>query len=172
VVLAGTLLYTIALDRLFVLPDPRDRAARWIFANIPKGSTIGVIEVPWFYSPPYAKDIGFGTLPQREQAMKKAQYVLRPSEYRQHEFPHWWVVSDYEIEDAARIGRTPFALTEANMRDYLRIMGIKAWLDEQYGARTFNSPLRALGIPFGDTQSLPHDMRYPAPTIWIYERKP
>lgn len=172
VVLAGTLLYTIALDRLFVMPDPRDRAARWIFANIPKSSAIGVVEVPWFYSPPYSKTIGFGALQQRKDAMASSDYILPPSEYDQREFPRWWIVSDYEVDDAARIIRIPLAVTTANLDDCLRINGIAFVLEKYYRrTRSFSDPLSALGISFGSTRSLPHDMRYPAPTIWIYESK-
>lgn len=183
-VLVGTLLYTIALDRLFVLPTPQDRAARWIFANIPKGSRIGVIEVPWFYSPPYSKQAGFGTLALRTEAMAKSPYSMYVSP--SYEFlrktpdlqsPNWVVFSDYEVSDAKRIGGINVneylaGFPEGWARDQVRNWLIRSIIEIRYANRaTFSDPLRALGVPFGSTQSLPHDMRYPAPTIWIYERK-
>ncbi len=176
--LAGTLLYTVALDRLFVQQPPQDRAARWIFANIPEGSRIGVVEVPWFYSPPYSRTIGFGSLPQRERATESAPYnieafhSLRFVETR----PRWVVISDFEIADAERInGDRGDFLAHARQwarRDYARLSRLREIVEVGYKQRAeFSDLLRALGISFGSTQSLPHDMRYPAPTIWIYERK-
>lgn len=182
--LAGTLFYTIALDRLFVQPTPQDRAARWIFANIPKGSSIGLIEVPWFYSPPYSKQAGFGTLPQRTEAMAKSPYniCLSPPQgffkvMPDLQAPNWRVFSDYELPDAKRIGginelELHASYPEGGGRDHLRYWLIRDILEMSYTSRaTFSNRLTALGISFGSTQSLPHDMRYPAPTIWIYEHK-
>ena len=180
---AGTLLYAVALDRLFVQPTPQDRAARWIFGNIPRGSTIGVIEAPWFYSPPYSRSIGLGTLRQREQASWSAPYRIEV--YSSHEYlgalvsrsgPRWIVTSDYEIGDVLRIGMLdasqilmkPLPWTN----DYLRRRLILDTIESRYAVRrVFADRFGVLGISFGSTQSLPHDMRYPAPTIWIYELK-
>jgi hypothetical protein len=179
VVLIGTLLYTIALDGLFVQTPPQDRAARWIFANIPKGSTIGVVDVPWFYSPPYAKDIGLGTLAQRIGAMRTSPYRMEVfpafKPWSKEPFGHapgWVVLSDYEVSDAIRIGLmgTRDLLPEWVGRDYLRIWLIREFVIFEYAKRAeFSDPLTAFGIPFGSTEFLPHDMRYPAPTISIYE---
>jgi 4-amino-4-deoxy-L-arabinose transferase-like glycosyltransferase len=177
IVLIGTLLYTIALDRLFVLPPPQDRAARWIFANIPKGSRIGVFDVPWFYSPPYTKDTGAGTLQQRVEAHAKTPYKLQPilspaSMAGVWKPAHWIVVSDYEILDALRLsGSTsvPDGTDEWQVR--CTVAGLSVVRRYYTIQRTFSDPLSALGISFGSTQSLPHDMRYSAPTIWIYQLK-
>lgn len=175
VALAGTLLYTIALDRLFVQQPPQDRAARWVFANIPKGSRVGTVEVPWFYSPPYSKEIGLGALPQREQTVTRAPYKLIVSETYGYRMPwmyyhavDWFVMSDYETEDARRLKQEKGLLRA----DRALVWWLNAVVDtvRDYRLRgRFGSDLSAFGIPFGSTQSLPHDMRYPAPTIWIYE---
>lgn len=181
--LAGTLLYTVALDRLFIQPPPQDRAARWIFSNIPKGSRIGVIEVPWFYSPPYSRNVGLGTLQQREQALQSAPYKIEV--YPRQEYldalvsgssPRWVVTSDYEVGDVLRMGsldtRQMLLKPLPWMNDYLRIRLIFDMIEKRYTLRkTFSDSLSVLGICFGSTQSLPHDMRYPAPSIWVYERK-
>lgn len=165
--LAGTLLYTIAIDRLFVQTPPQDRAARWIFANIPKGSSIGVVDTPWFYSPPYTKTVGGGILQQRIVAEEEAPYALRGMT------PlvggaRWWVMSDYEILDAIRLRRSA-----AGYGDWVDpILHKVDYVHANYSLSVaFSDRLSTLGISFGSTQSLPHDMRYPAPTIWIYERR-
>ncbi len=171
VIVAGTLLYTLALDRLFVIPDPRNRAEQWITANIPKGSGIGLIEVPWFYSPPYSANTGFGTLAQREREMRKAPYHLELARHKQYRTRKWWVVSDFEVDDAIRAAKHSESLTPEQRKEVQRIVDIQHLLNRNYTRRTFQSRLSILGISFGSTRSLPHDMRYPAPTICIYERK-
>ncbi|NLN75109.1 MAG: hypothetical protein GX139_02210 [Armatimonadetes bacterium] len=171
VILLGTMLYTLALCRLFVISDPRDRAAEWIFANIPTGSAIGVADVPWFYSPPYSKNTGFGTLPQREKEMRKAPYYLQLTRSGQYRHRHWWVVSDYELDDATRLKRASERMSESDRKEWERLRAAREALEKYYTRRTFRNSLSFCGIYLGSTRSLPHDMRYCAPTIWIYERK-
>lgn len=168
--LAGTLLYTLALDRLFVQPLPQDRAARWIFANIPKGSTIGTIDTPWFYSPPYSKTIGGGILQQRIIACQRTPYPLRGrTPLPGNGESRWWVLTDYEIADAERLrskGLPPDGYRTWGDHILHKLDYVRHYYAVQ---REFCSRLSAFGISFGSTRSLPHDMRYPAPTIWIYE---
>ena len=66
----------IALDKAFAGPDPRDQAANWIFAHVPKGASIGMMDVPWFYSPPLSKMLGFGTLPQRMRDAAAVRHII------------------------------------------------------------------------------------------------
>ncbi len=172
IILAGTLLYTVALDGLFVQRPPQDRASGMIRKSIPPGrDSIGILEVPWFYSPPYSEAAGFGSLQLREQAMAASRYQLKLLQDVQGTWPRWVVFADYEVADAERL-RDSEIIAQAD-RD--RVDWITDTLDtmrDRYVLRdTIHSRLSALGISFGSTQSLPHDMRYPAPTIWIYERK-
>lgn len=170
-VLAGTLLYTLALDRLFTQPDPRDTAARWIFANVRKGMPIGTINIPWFYSPPYTKTIGLGTLPQRIAAMKAAPYHIRAfeeSDYIYDTLPVCWVVSDYEMNDTIRLANNK-SISKADRMQVNRNMRDITFIHRFFKiTKTYNMRLSACGIDFGSTQNLPHDMRYQSPTIWIY----
>ena len=172
VVLIGTLSYTVALDRLFVVKDPRDRAEHWISQNIVAGSRINVIEVPWFYSPPYSANTGFGTLQQRKQEMRNAPYDLQLTQkYRNQRAATWWVVSDYEIDDALRLNHLDLShRPAASSQGWVDIVEIVSQLNRHYTRHTFCSPLEICGVSF-DTRSLPHDMRYAAPTIWIYKLK-
>lgn len=180
VILCGTMLYTVALDRFFVQTPPQDRAARWIFANIPEGSRIGAVAVPWFYSPPYSKDAGFGALDQRRSAMHASRYRLElfyaPTDAQAPPPPPWAVVSDFEVADAERIARgNPKRLLASAPEwaaDYEWVDFVGRFVRRHYTKRKeFSNSLSAMGVSFGSTQSLPHDMRYPAPTIWVYERK-
>ncbi len=169
--LAGTLIYTIALDRQFVIPDPRDRAARWIFANIPKHSNIGMIDLPWFYSPPYSKTVGLGTVQQRSFAAKKMPYIQTPISNSINPLPKWCVITDYEALDALRL-RNIESLSSDNAAQARRIQKDIAQIRQHYRLlKTFSNELTAFGICFGSTQSMPHDMRYQSPTIRIYEIK-
>lgn len=162
-VILKTFVFTLMLDQLFTRPDPRDQAARWIFANIPKGSSIGVFDVPWFYSPPLTKNLGFGTLDQRREAMRKSPYKLtvfsdceKPgSWWRDGAPPRWIVISDYEVE-SGRIERLKSDLSLVQ-RHYVRDI-------------LFRDPIIDMLRYYG-LRRLPHDMRYVSPTITIYELK-
>ena len=175
--LGFTIVYTASLEELLVLPDPRDRAARFIATNIAKGSNIAVFDVPWFYSPPLSKDIGFGALQQRTDAMQKAPYVvtvLSESDdtiLDRRNAPRWVIASDFEIYDAQRLRHN----TSLNKDMRRRVDNINLELDaisQRYRiAGRFRNELRAFGIPTGLVEKLPHDMKYPAPTITIYELK-
>jgi 4-amino-4-deoxy-L-arabinose transferase-like glycosyltransferase len=177
VILCGTVLYTVALDRLFVQTPPQDRAARWMFANIPKGSQIDLVDVPWFYSPPYSKQTGLGTLEQRLEAMASGPYGLYilntpAASVREPTEPgRWAALSDYEVVDALRVQRAKLSPEEAEAADGI-LWDLERLKRDYVRRKTFASSLSALGISFGSTQSLPHDMRYPAPTIWVYMANP
>ena len=155
------------IDAPFTRSDPRDVAARWMFNHVPKGSTIGVIDWPWFYSPPLSRDFGFGTLPQRQQAARKAPYRLTVLGLHPAgaQAPAWIVVSDFETFDAQRLEHDT-SLAESDRAQVDRVLRVLALVRSAYPERAeFGGPTAALYGPF-----LPHDMRYPDPTITIYER--
>ena len=176
IVFISTLFYSLALDRLFVLPDPRNKSARFIAADIPKGSSIGVEEVPWFYSPPYSKMTGFGTLQQRREAMVDSPYKLIvfsdsevPGDWRRSgQMPDWVVLSDYEIADAARL-RESKSISVEDECQVKRICDDVEFVRRRYKLEWMReNKLEVLGYQIGRVESLPHDMRYPAPAIWVY----
>lgn len=176
--LAGTLVYAASLDSLFTKPSPQTEAAAWMFRNVPKGSTVGVFEVPWFYSPPYSKTAGFGSLPQRIQAMSESPYrldVFADSNYlgpwSETKHAEWIVWSDYESGDVTRLSGNK-ALSRADLVRVRRINRGLQWIRANYRQRKRFANNISDVVWLGETASLPHDMRYPAPTIWIYERKP
>lgn len=170
VVLALTLAYALSLVSVFAGPDPRNVAARWVLGNVPRGSRIGVLEVPWFYSPPLSKSLGFGTLPQRIKAAEDTPYDLvvlsqmSPGKWwSSGNRPGWFIVSDYEIADAERIG-TSGSVTGSSRREANRILADLAIIRRHY------VPVRRFGgrFSFPGLGTLPHDMRYVEPSISIY----
>lgn len=162
----STLFSAVALDGLFTQPDPRDRAARWIVANVSRKESIGIIEAPWFYSPPLSKLYGFGTLPQRREQATRTPF--RIAEIVEGAEPDWAVVSDYEVGDALRL-RADRSIPKADRLEVERILRDCDLVRRRYSvARVFRDKLSALGLRLGNTEDLPHDMRYPAPTITIY----
>lgn len=163
--LAAVLVWTA----LFGLTDPRDQAARWVRKNIPKGASIGVIEVPWFYSPPLSKNLGFGPLALREAAMNEGPYRLVRISPSGSSIPNWAIVSDFETRDALRLrGKPNLSPQEKQQKDAV----LSRWelVSRCARARAYFGPLPALLrlIGFSDP---PHDMRYVRPLITVYERK-
>ena len=159
---------SMVLDALFALPDPRDQAAQWVFKHVQKGSAIGLIESPWFYSPPLTRSLGFGALEQRQDAAREAPYrlvVLSPPQANRAA-PDWLIVSDYETEDAERL-RDIRSIPQNDRVEVDRILGELDWIAHCYTRRdVFGGSWGLLG--WGP---LPHDMRYPDPMITIYERR-
>lgn len=175
IAIATALFFSVLLDSLFVMPDPRDCAAKWIFNHTAKHASIGIIDQPWFYSPPLSKDFGFGTLPQREAAVTKTPYNIvvfskynKPSEWWSMDTPEWVVVSEYEIRDALRL-RNNKNLTHDQRAQVNRTLADMKIVDEHYKVRgVYGGTWNGLDLY---TDNLPHDMRYVSPEIKIYERK-
>jgi len=165
-----TLWYTVNLISVFGRTDPRDRAAHWIFTHIPRGARIGVIEVPWFYSPPLSKMLGYGRLEDREEALRDAPYdfvVFRLCDQYGYRWfdnfpPKWVIVSNYEVEDALRL-RGSRSIGKAEREEVERIMTDFELVEKHYHR------VARFGDMSGGFSDLPHDMRYPLPTLTIYE---
>ena len=167
----GTLSYTLVLNALFGAPDPRNQAVRWIASHVPKGSSIGMMDYPWYYSPPLSKTFGFGTLPQRQDASSTTPYDItfftdceEPGcWYSKVDKPDWVILSNYETEDALRLGNNKRISVE-DRQQVKRILADLKLVREHYAR---NADFVASDIPW--LSRLPHDMRYVSPTITIYE---
>ena len=167
----GAFVYTLFLNALFGTPDPRDQAARWIFSHVQKGSRIGVLDYPWFYSPPLSKTFGFGTLPQRQEALSTAPYDItvfadceEPGCWNSKDAkPDWVILSDYETDDALRLRKNKTISTEDKKQ-------VKRILDDLRKVRiNYSRKVQFGGFDIPWLSQLPHDMRYVSPTITIYE---
>lgn len=157
-------------------PDIRDCAAQWIFKNVPKQSSLGMMDLPWFYSPPLSKDFGFGAVTQREQAVEKTPYRIivfskygKPDQWYPKDAPDWIVISEYETRDALRLKNNK-NLTKSQRIEVDFILDNLKIVKKHYTWR-WSCP----GMWDGDmdlyTENLPHDMRYVSPGLTIYERK-
>ncbi len=186
IALLMTLGYTVALDSLFGQPDPRDRAAAWVKENIPAGSSIGVIDYPWFYSPPLSKMFGFGTESTRQEGMGQTPYRIIPL-VRQQSLSdvsaEWYIDTDYETEDARRLFGSR-RLTEDQRKEadakfdaWMHMSTLIGGADDRLTPHEyepepketiFGNRLEFCRMRFGDTRLLPHDMKYVSPTIYVY----
>ncbi|MDO8681974.1 MAG: glycosyltransferase family 39 protein [Armatimonadota bacterium] len=162
-----TLSYSIALDRLFVVEDPRNKAAAWIERNVPIGSTIAFPTIAWFYSPALSPGFTHYQPGKREAAMAgvKSYDLLTDADVPWDwtifhvVFPKYIIISDYEDTDALRARDT-------DAIKYMRMLRV------QYTpAKTFSRRLHGGGLDFGKAESLPHDLKYASPRITIYKRR-
>ena len=172
-IIVYTILYAAALTKLFTMPDPRNQAFKWLKEDAPPSTSVGLATVPWFYSPPYTPEInGLPSAWDRYKEMSKSPWrlVIGTGENKGN-LPSWQasvpatdrpmyiIISDYEYEDALRI-------REPNALEFMRQVAAN------YTEKTIFAPrLQFIGLDFGAAEQLPHDLKYMAPTIHIYQRR-
>ena len=163
-VIAYTLFYSLALDRVMASTDTRDQADRWIRANVPTGSSIAFPTIPWFYTPPLDPYFGLPTPSERlDRITEVADYSLIvdgdaewDADFLARESPDYVVLSEFEYADRQRIKDSAYeSYSQVLKRDY-RII------------REFSDSPSLLGFEVPLIPKLPHDMSYPSPTILIY----
>jgi hypothetical protein len=158
---------TLTWTAMFAARDPRDQAASWIKANIPEGARIGVLELPWFYSPPLSRNLGSGVLSSRMRAIDSTAYKLVLL-YPGLDIlpPEWLIFSNYETEDALRLSGNPSAYEPWGPTIESKLRWLRAAEHDYTTQAVFGAPAAIPGMPHP-----PHDMRYVRPEIRIYERK-
>lgn len=156
-VLAWTLFAALWLIGPMAAADPRDRAYAWIQAHAPRAA-VGFPTMPWFGTVPlspyfsyYAPGVWRKTLTPGEAA----RIVYRGKDWDTSKRPPLIAVSEYASADALR-RQDPAAAQYFGMlrADY----ALAASFD-----RTGLNGLR---------QDLPHDMTYPSPALYLYQRRP
>lgn len=166
-VIGYTTVYALAFDRLFTVTDPRTQAAQWFEKNVPSNTTVAMPTVQWFYSVPLSKGaVQALSVPERYDLMNKSRYrLLTNSEVEWDKSvltsskPEYVVISDFEAKDPLRLGDRPaVSYFDELGKSYRRIA-------------QFSSRFYAMGIDFGPTEQLPHDLKYMSPTITVYRRK-
>ena len=166
----GVFLYTLSLDRLLVVQDPRDRAISWMRSEIPRGASLAFPTVPWFYTVPVAPETTALATAEHRYSM-----VLRGAEKEgwtilanvEEDFsgrlldlrPDFVIVSDFEVLDRLRVRNRQTVEFMRRLRPGFRLV------------RVFANDVRLGGLKFCDSDRLPHDMKYVAPTIWVYSRR-
>jgi hypothetical protein len=162
VVLLQAALCCISYCSLYAMEDPRDRAARWIEDEIPQGETIGLSDVPWFYTPPINPWNG-GAKTEREFYLDAADWNWRflitgfNPELVSLAVPEMaaFVTSDFETEHKLRLRQEGVERTLSILRD------------------RFGEPRRFHNTPWARWANMkeprwPHDWRYADPEILVY----
>lgn len=177
-----TLVYTGMVTSALSAADPRDKAAMSIKESIPRDSSIGFVGYPWYYSPPITNDIGFGTLPQRREATRKASYNITIfSEFAhagdwwvQGHRPDWVVLTPEETRDAERL-RGRIDIPAGDRRAVDRTLEDIGCVRQHYlPGSSGRPPVPGFGNykwylwPYG---ALPHDMRYALSNVEILRLK-
>jgi hypothetical protein len=148
----------------FTGTDPRDAAATWMKANTPsEGTSIALVERPWFWTPPYSHlDARPGSdprlLPQALAANSRYRLVMTGFDAAalSAEKPDYVSLSEFEWRDKARLADASYLqFRQALQRDYEVIQTFK--------------PKQTLGLPGRDF--VPHDFLYNHPEVQLYKRK-
>lgn len=145
-----------------VQPDARTRAARWVFANVPPGSTVGLPSIPWFATP---------TVTPWNGGERSRQHFLR-------EAAPWRFVlcEEWDVEALEQARPAVFLMSEFETRDARRLNdpdagAFLAALGRDYTvAARFGSIRPAWRVLFGPPFA-PHDWLYPFAEITVWRRK-
>ncbi len=141
--------------------DPRNAAARWLKPQLHTGSTIGLINVPWFYTPPICSfNGGMKSQRQFEEWNGTALYRITVTGWDRQKLekspPDYFITSEFETRDELRL----------KLNEQVQFLKL---LSEKYDlVKTFkNKQPTALFAP----KFVPHDWLYPNPEIRIYRKK-
>jgi len=148
----------------FMKEDPRSAAANYIAANATAQATVGMIDVPRFWSPPLVpQDIIFGsslTLNDIEKTDPYQRFHFEVTGFDvqklQQQKTQWFVMSEFEWRDEKRLRPQQFqAFMDALEKEY-----------QLQGIEKHQVPLALPGRAL-----VPHDFLYTNPEIRIYRRK-
>ncbi|MFQ5963091.1 MAG: ArnT family glycosyltransferase [Candidatus Scalinduaceae bacterium] len=154
-IMAYTLMDSLAYGLMMSQKDNRDKAAKWIIENVDKRSTIGITRAQGFFSVPLnpnsyqIKVIGFD-----RQLFKKVE-------------PDYFVMSEFEYREFLRL-RTKYP-KKAEFIDQL-VSGKFQFNDFKYDTIWFESRPKISGLDFGHRYP-PHDWLYPFPKVVILKKE-
>lgn len=143
-------------------PDPRTRAAGWVAANAPPGSTVGLASIPWFHTAAVTPwNGGERSLPRFNATPAAWRFVVCgdwDAARLRAERPYVLVMSEFEWREAERL-RTPEA------------MAFLAALDQGYlPAARFEGIAPGARRCFGRAFA-PHDWLYPFAEVRVWRRR-
>jgi len=162
-IIAGAVIFTVVLAwplvQIVSQTDIRDEAMHEIDHKTPMYAKVGLAHVPWFYTPPIAH-YNAGPLSEKQfwahlPNTYKVFITGISAEKLAAMYPDYYVLSKYEIEDGLRLKKPEYV---AFMKELNKLYDKVATFKRSYGL------LEKLG-------PLPHDMRYIAPEIYVYESK-
>lgn len=153
--------------------DPRDQAAAWMKTQSAAGGaplTIGLLDNPWFYTPPFVKqDARPGTPPEAVAALLASQpgYDLKvigldPQKLLEVK-PQYVVMTDFEWRDKLR-------LQDPQFLEFFKTLKENYDLKECFGRHAGRT---LAGQPGADelVTTEPHDFIYTNPQVRIYARR-
>ena len=177
----GALISTIRFTSWMIGPDPRDEAAGYIKSISTSRTTVGVVEDPWFWTPPIYPNTGLVRMVPFEirnqfRILAKdpsvVQYIPSNPNHRiawddrliNDDHPDFVTYSDFESLSLQRISN--------EMKDGAHF---DPGIEKQVRAyRTFMSALTknyVLDATYGPHLKIVEDLRYVAPTVYLWKRK-
>ena len=157
-ILGLTALNCLCLIQPMAEIDPRDRAYTWLQTHDSEAA-IGFPTMPWFGTVPLSP---YFAMPQRGGWRKAPGIETSPRiDYSGKDWditqqPPVIVLSEYDFADALRLQDPAAAQYQEMLRDHYTV------------AASF---VRTSLFARGQRQNLPHDMTYPSPAIYLYQRK-
>jgi len=150
----------------FARPDPRDQAAAWLTSRLQERTTVGLVTLPWFYTPPICPFNGG----------MKSQWQFQSW---RTDAPFRLAVTGWDLKMLAREKPDIFVVSEFETRDEVRLNlpEPRAFLNRLYSDYTLVQEFKnmdSLPAPWLSNRFVPHDWLYPNPRVEIYrhiERK-
>ncbi|MEW6556597.1 MAG: glycosyltransferase family 39 protein [Elusimicrobiota bacterium] len=159
-----TSIYTLSYTNMMIKLSTQDIASLWIKNNISRGSKIGVIRKPYYYSPPVINMKYFALSRYSDNPeYNKPDYKIVNLEYNpvklNMEKPDYIVTSEFEYLDNLPAGPDAKVFIEEifSSGKYIEI-------------KRFESAPQFLIFSFKKKDSFPVDWKFPCPTILILER--
>lgn len=188
----GGLMSTASLTRWMAGTDVRDEMGIFVRTHLPKGSTIGIVSDPWFYTPTFHPNAQAGPAQARiEDRLEQLAQVpdfnivrytpMDINERRDWDIrlltevnPQFVIFSSFEIEGLIRLYEqkstsTEFAAQLAQYTEFQRELQANyeiLTVTDQNGMKVPVLGLDALGTTSGI-----HDMAYVRPQLWIWIKK-
>ncbi len=149
----------------FARTDPRERARTWLERNAGVGASVGLLHVPWFYTPPVSLWNGGGHTRRQFEASRAGPQRFRlvlcedwNVEALLRQQPEVLVVSEFEWREEQRLGdRRALAFLREIEARYDRVARFDAIPPSQR---------RLFGRAFA-----PHDWLYPFAAVEIHRRR-
>jgi len=188
----GGLISTASLTRWMAGTDVRDEMAIFVRQHLPKGSTIGIVQDPWFYTPTFHQNAQAGPAQARietrlEQLAQVPDFnIVRytPPDISQRRDwdvrlltevkPDFVIFSSFEIEGLVRLKEqnaksTEFAAQLAQYDEFLTELQANyeiLTVTDQNGMK-----VPVLGLDGLNNTSGIHDLAYVRPQLWIWIKK-
>lgn len=176
--LLETSLYVGAL----LTQDPRDAVADLLEKTAPQGATVAFAKTPWFYSPPLSPYFGAPAAPVRRKAVENTtRFQLKISEKEWdasllEPAPDYIALSNIEtahpVKRLQRAEATRFVSIVKDTDKYpWRVTPFSFTEPREQGAAGFKEAFFKLANAFRDTNLMPEDIMYIAPSLTLYESR-